>query len=283
MVHGHRPVRRPSTGPAGIRSCATLCAAVARAAGRPSRWTWPAAPASSHATCEGRHRASTRARGCSTIAAERRPDGRFVRATRCRCRSPTPTSSGVFTGPLLRAPARRRARSGSSPSPARGRGAGGGRLARARRSRPEEEQQRTLNDGSVHSVYKRYFTGRAGGGAGRRRGAARRRLVRDGARPERGAVRRMAHGAQHRCIGHACIKGQQPCWVAAAGAGRGRHRVRAGQALGASAARGDVEQLTGQKKVPADRVRGRHLPARLEGDRRGAGRPERCRAPASRC
>ena len=23
----------------------------------------------------------------------------------------------------------------------------------------EEEQQRTLNDGSVHSVYKRYFTG----------------------------------------------------------------------------------------------------------------------------
>ena len=25
--------------------------------------------------------------------------------------------------------------------------------------RPEEEQQRTLNDGSVHSVYKRYFTG----------------------------------------------------------------------------------------------------------------------------
>ena len=108
------------------------------------------------ATCAARSRASTRARGWSRSRARRMPAARVVQGDAV----PLPFADGEFDRVFT-------AHSTATCCPRAERRAGAGGCvaagARRRRQRPsrgrraEEWQRRTLEDGSVHRVYKRFF------------------------------------------------------------------------------------------------------------------------------
>ena len=167
---GQFAARPRRAGPRTSRRWARCCARWRRRGRSISR----AGPGSSRAGCRGSWSGSTRARRWSRSRSARRPDASFVQGDALE---PRPGFERIFSGHFYgHLDAAQRERFLALP--------GRDELVIVDSAlRPdgvaEDWQERVLDDGSRHSVYKRWFTAeRAGRGDRRRRGPARRAVVR---------------------------------------------------------------------------------------------------------